>query len=334
MTVWSQIRWGSAVTVAACVLALSACSQPLAVRTALTQTQAPSATAVPIDKTSPTVTTTPDQAPMPTPAPTISAPFADQWEIQSPDGMWVAQGQNTPDDAGMIHIVLTLERTAGSPTWKIIDKTVQTGLGLRLPGIVQWARDGQSVYFGDYSQPDGCSLTAPHRHDLYRVDLTTGQTTTVLAPDAHAWAVTMSPDETHIAYLSSGQERYIGGRIMIKDVAGAAEKQIPLDDDAYSWGLAWSPDGRKLAFTQAKGDSCAPPSSSIFVIDTTSLERTTLVRNNPQLFQTVQWLDMNRVLLEDKQHQQWLLDIGSNTTQPYRHEYSLSATHYHRDSLL
>lgn len=243
------------------------------------------------------------------------------WSSTSPDGIWIAEGRFEPMNAEA-HIQFTVRKADGSVSWIVIDKTEPQGLGQRLPGVAHWSRAGQFLYIANSSVPDGCPLFSRF-HDLYRVDLMTGQISEILSPDKWAWAVALSPDEKSLAYLTSGQQRYIGGQLVVRNLETGAEQMVVLPESAETWGLVWSPDGRHLAYTQSTSkNSCRPGAFSVVTLDTQTLKQTVLIRDDPHLFETVKWPEANRILLADRDplflrdSKLWWLDVGSGLITP------------------
>lgn len=243
------------------------------------------------------------------------------WFYTSPDGLWLAEVRYESLNAEA-HIQLIVRSADGSISWLIIDKTEPLDLGQRLPGIVHWSRTGPFLYFANSSVPDGCPLF-PILHDLYRLDLITGQISEILSPDKWAWAVALSPDEKSLAYLTSGQQHYAGGKLILRNLETGAEQMVALPESAETWGLVWSPDSMHLAYTQSTSEAnCKPSAFSIGTLDTQTLRQTVLVQDDPRLLETVQWPEASRILLTDRDplflrdSQLWWLDIESGMITP------------------
>jgi tricorn protease len=105
---------------------------------------------------------------------------------------------------------------------------------------------------GDYDLgPDGNRLTVTARGDIWTVPAKDGITRNLSkTPGVHERAVTWSPDGKYLAYISdaTGEDEVY---IRTQDGVGAP---IQLTDkgDTYKYSLIWSPDSKKIAWTDKK----------------------------------------------------------------------------------
>jgi len=121
-----------------------------------------------------------------------------------------------------------------------------------------------------------------------------------------------------LAYLTSGEQRYIGGRLILRNLKTDAEQMVVLPENAETWGLVWSPDSKNLAYTQSTvGNDCSPNAFSIITLDTQTLRHTTQIQDDPRLFETIKWPEANRILLVDHRDRKlWWLDVESGLITP------------------
>ncbi len=112
-------------------------------------------------------------------------------------------------------------------------------------GAPRWTRDGRRLVFSALRVEDAEWLW--RESDIYVVDVASGSTrqlTTRKGPDNQP---TPSPDGRLIAYTGydSTDATWVDSRLYVMNADGAG--QVLLAEDA-SGGLAWSPDGTRLAF--------------------------------------------------------------------------------------
>ena len=107
--------------------------------------------------------------------------------------------------------------------------------------------NGMGAYVIDVNQLEQSTFSQP------------GIQTVVLAGEGRQ--ATWTPDGHHVTYLGRGCE------IMTVNRAGANRQKVA-DTPCFADGLAWSPDGRLLAYSVLEGPP--PGRSAIFVLDSTS----------------------------------------------------------------
>lgn len=241
-----------------------------------------------------------------TPTPDLAALQLRTWSSTSPDGKWIAQvtAAFPVSNGGNYYTQLKVLKVDGTLEWVIVDEWLEWGLGYTIPQPLQWSRDGRSLYFTNRPVPDGCAVFV-NGSDLHKVNLSDGSVR-ALVPSVGLW-LSLSPDETMLAYIGYGDRG-----LVIRDLATGAERETKLDPgQRYQAGnIIWSPDGTALMLTLAL-QPCSTDwadSTSIVRVETTSLEQTTLIREDKRRFITVEWSTADKVLLRDGEGDYWLMD--------------------------
>ncbi len=243
----------------------------------------------------------------PTPTPMFTDFELREWSSPSPDGEWIAQVIAAfPAVSGMgnYYTQLKVSKADGTLEWVVVDEWLEWGLGYTIPQPLQWSRDGRYLYFTNQPVPDGCAVFV-NGADLHRVDLSNGGVRE-LVPSVGLW-LSLSRDETMLAYVGYGDRG-----LVIRDLVTGAERETKLDPgQSYQAGnIIWSPDGTALILTLAL-QPCSTDwadSTSIIRVETTTLEQTTLIREDKRLFITVEWSVVDKVLLRDRGDDYWLMD--------------------------
>lgn len=278
--------------------------------------QQPTPTPVP----SPTPTSIPSPVPIiapPTPTLTpnlavITAPLADTWSSLSPNGQWTAQGMMTvpfsaADNTEQYHTRLEVVNPARAVTWTLADQTLNYGLGYTTPRPFHWSADGRYLYFTNLAVPDGCSLFH-NGSDLYRADLSTGQITEIVPP--WVWWVSLSADEKMVAFIRwNGQV----AELVIQNLTTENKQQATFEKKYTQAGsIVWSPDGLSLALTLVTNPCDSSNwAQAIARVDLTTPSPTLLIPDDKRLFRTVEWPEVDRVILTDQAGKLWTLEISS-----------------------
>jgi hypothetical protein len=204
-----------------------------------------------------------------------------------------------PDGGAYAYDRLQFIDTASSAT-HFIDGQVQACGGLGAFGLAGlfWSPNGRFFYYTEAREgvPDGCGYwTRP----ISRADTADGTATDLgggpVSPDGRRLAVWDERDL--VAYdVDSGEI----GRIAAADPAAALGP------------IAWSPDGRSLAYVQA-GAFCVPGESgmtTVVRVDLPAMIDSVLLRSSDPAFQSLAWDEPAVLLLGDGADGQWRYDLA------------------------
>lgn len=239
-----------------------------------------------------------------------------QWESVSPDKKWTARGMyaSSKRDSTLEadYVQLIIQNNEDARHWVVIDLWRDLGLGSTHPQPVKWSLDGKYFYFTNLPIVEGCKALPTNGSDLQHVDLETGGVNEVIPPIAY-W-ISLSPDESWLAYI-----KQVDLELWLRNVKSGEEKKIIIDPgiDFDAGNLIWSPKGDMLTLTLAIQPCTGDPtesgiyakSTSIIVIDPSTLKVSTVVKEDPRRLVTSAWNEDDQVELKDPQGNPWILDL-------------------------
>ena len=237
----------------------------------------------------------------------LSQMIVEEWASTSPDGKWIAAGlvafpkANASEQSAYVRLLIF--SADGNTLWRIIDERQEIGLGFPVPAPLKWSEDGQHFYFSHRVVPDGCSVFKTFS-DLQRVNLQDGNVEELLPQTGRALALAMSPDESMVAYPVYGDRG-----LVVRDLSTGAERDIPIDpgEDFQAGNIVWSPDDESLALTLAihpcsgnyPSKTVSAESTSIVLVNAQTLAQKVLIQEDPRLLVTVEWKELNRIVITD-----------------------------------
>lgn len=239
-----------------------------------------------------------------------------QWESVSPDNKWIARGvfasPKTESALEKDYIQLIIQNTKEERHWTIIDLWREDGLGTAYPQPIKWSKDGRYFYFTNSPVVEGCKALPTNGSDLQRVDLVTGNVYEVI-PQVAYW-ISLSPDESLLAYISQ-----VDLSLHLRDVKSGKENNITIDPgiDFDAGNIFWSPKGNMLAMTLAIQPCTGDPpesgiyaeSTSIIIIDPSTVEVRTLLKKDPRRLVTSAWNEDELIDLKDPKGNSWVLNL-------------------------
>ena len=229
--------------------------------------------------------------------------------------MALALVERLPDDRE--RTLFKVIRLDGAIEWTAEDAIHPGALDFRFAVPLLWSQDGESLYFSHQVRGDGC-LSGEHS-DLYRINLQTGEITSIL-PDIGDW-LALSPDEQTLAYIT------LPDRLVVRNLASGAEQEIRLDIEdelqhdypgtrLYESDVVWSPTGDAFALS-VEIDACGKYLLQALIhVNASTLSQTTLITSTPETFgrfTMLGWPTAAQILLRDQKRERWWLDVRTST---------------------
>lgn len=221
----------------------------------------------------------------------------------SPDGNWEAQviiydctsfNSEYPEGNSLEQLVL-INLTDSTQT--VIDSQFIYCGGLGASGLEGrfWTSDSMFFYYTSAREgvPDGgCGSWVP---PLLRFDITD-------PIPIHFGSPAVSPDETMIAVLVSGQ-------LEIWETSGGQKAVVQnLGSGTTPGSITWSPDNQSVAYILSE-IKCLPGDTSLVVLELSDMEpEIVLVSENPMIVE-VSWDDLNTLTLFDEGRNSWSFDL-------------------------
>jgi hypothetical protein len=236
-------------------------------------------------------------------------------EWSSPDGEWIATTLfQIPRDGGEYYQSLIVAHASGAPSYTLVEGWFTLVPGYKVTEPLHWSQDGKRFYYTNRHQPDGCGLLY-NGSDLHQLELASGETKELLPADTTI-KIGLAPDETHVAYQAIG-EPVLLIHDLSSDEINSFDLVSYLDSDQMG-AIVWSSDSSALAFVIAHNPCSGgwAESTSIYTLDAASLTLTAHLEHDGRLLVPVAWPSAQTLLLENREGEQFTLDLPTNSVTP------------------
>jgi hypothetical protein len=265
-------------------------------------------TAMPAQNATPIVTVTPPATPEAAATVVSLATPEVQGDFLSPDGRWRAQIVVYPcveTGEGQLAFEELRLTDARDGNAVLVDQQLRfcEGLGAFGLGGLFWSPNSRYFYYTDAreGQPDGgCGPWIP---PTVRLDAETHESVRLgngpLSPDKSRLATWQDP-EVVVWDMETGEAARVKSRVA----------------DSFPGQIAWSPDGRSLAYLQT--DSMCPPSNASYVtlLNLEDLSQEALLDTDEQGFVGLVWEIDPALRLTTADNKAWQLDVESRELTP------------------
>ncbi|MGM9760631.1 MAG: PDZ domain-containing protein, partial [Parabacteroides sp.] len=151
-------------------------------------------------------------------------------------------------------------------------------------------KEGASYVTASSLSPDGTQVAVTARGEVFNLPADKGVTKNITrTPGAHERQASWAPDGQAIAYIS---DRTGETELYLQALDGSEPIQLTKNNDTYIWSFVWSPDAKKIAYTDRK--------NRLNVLDVASKKVTTLMQtpigavSNLSFSPDNQWLTYSR----------------------------------------
>jgi Tol biopolymer transport system component len=241
--------------------------------------------------------------------------------LPSPDGTRIVWSNVLSEDASGTHVQLIVANVDGSEQKTLIDETRPQP---SRPEPVRWSNDGKSVFYTNMPYGIGGYILFYGGPDLDRVDLTSGQSTQIVASGCLC-ATVVSPDETKVAYLQKPEADQMN--VFVRGLSGGTPLKASLPANHFQAGaIVWSPDSQSFLVTSALGVP-EHEAFTVLLFHAADMSSKVLIPDDPRSLQPVIWPAPGVVWLNDNQNNAWRMDPSTGTlTQSSNGERPLSGT--------
>ena len=254
-------------------------------------------------------------APAPESSSNLTFTAAETFASTSPDGTWSAEAvviQFVEKDYARLK--LYRQENNSFEEFTPYEEWSETGLGDSFLSELIWSPDGRYLYFTHRGNADGCG--DPFVTNLRRVDLQSGGLSEIPLTGINLDIVTLSPQADRLAYRTADG-------FVIRSLETGEEYTLP-----YAWreehdylvsSYAWSPDGKRLAFTLTQ-EYCLPDpaevsGTSIRTIDLDTGAEQILTDRDPRFLMLTGWPE-DGTLQVDQNGNSFLFDIATGNLTP------------------
>jgi hypothetical protein len=160
-----------------------------------------------------------------------------------------------------------------------------------------WSNDRKYLYFAPFVGGDGGCPIYNEGQALFRLDLSSGKYTYILAPveNLSYYNFSFSNGDTYLGYFETWREQQV---LKLANLISSQEFEIPLDKNYSGAGfLIWSQDNTQVFFSARTGEECENMKYDVITMSVNNHDQKTILSNNPIGYRPVQWIDENNIIV-------------------------------------
>jgi hypothetical protein len=219
----------------------------------------------------------------------------------SPDDLWLEELCYSDEDQGP---AMTLSNSKTRHFWKLLYRDYIPKMEYPAEGgmsVAHWSNDRRFTYFYSYSIGDGgeCFYTGLDRgFGLFRLNLQTGQVTTILPTNEEFWwyGFSVSPIDNYLVYGERARD------LKILDIeSGKSMRVNSVNDFEEGGGFVWSPDGLKFVYSTVMYSSnhTGIENYSLRLVDAQSRNERVLLESGVDCFLAISWNEDDILTVKD-----------------------------------
>jgi len=244
-------------------------------------------------------------------------------ESFSPDRRWIATVIRSHEN-GEVRVIFKVELDYDGVIWIVEDVPYEDVPAhyFLFPVPFYWSKDGRYLFYTHAGSGDGCFGGGNHEGwDLFKLDLTTGETVQVL-PNGGSW-ISLSPDEVYFAYFFYTKQ---GITLLNMNSGDINSLDLMVRQEDVGWEIdqryiVWSPDSKRLVYVVMAG-VCDYTVESYFnwlvLVDVQNLTQKVILGKDERGLVPINWIEENKILFRDSNHQLWLMDLETKELYPLK----------------
>jgi len=233
----------------------------------------------------------------------------------SPNGLWLEELCYSDDDQSLI---LTLANRDEQTLWKFLYRDYIPQMDFVPDGgmaVVHWLNDGKYAYFTSFFGGDGgeCFYDGGDRGSgVFRVNLQTGQSTTILPLNNNFWwyGFSFSPTDRRLVYGARARD------LKLLDLkTGEVININPASNFSEGGGFLWSSDGLMLVYSTVKylPNHVGREGYTLRLVDAQTGSERILLDSPVDCFNAKSWTEDNILILEKNYSEELIeFDLHSN----------------------
>lgn len=231
----------------------------------------------------------------------------------SPNGLWMEELCYSENDRDL---VMTLSNQERQVLWKLLYRDYIPPMDIVPDGgmaVVHWSNDERYAYFFSFLNSSGgeCFYDGGDRgFGLFRIDLLTGEVTTLLPPSNSFWwyGFSFSPTDRRLVYGARARDLRI-----LDMTTGDLISILSASSFDEGGGFLWSSDGSKLVYSTVRSwDQGEKFNYTLRSVDAQSGSEQILLESSTACYEAIAWTENNPLILE-KNYNEALLEFDLNS---------------------